>query len=712
MQTINQSSQQMATELLKLGQQLAASQLSVQKLRRLIDQNSTSLNIDELIGQLVDENYHDGAQALAIAAGLSGLNVNAHCLTGILPLANDIRGLPLLIHLSRGDRETALLDTIESETMSWERTALVLLFLADNCQDNPPRRLLAAMRTLARQPLAPEASTLLGLASRLINDPEVNKVAAGHLKMLRFIDEKPLKHQLNMVRQPSVNDLPERDPASVIEGRTVVREGAKVGRNEPCPCGSGKKYKKCCLGKAQPASTLANSDSAAEQPGQDSLGWKMTRSQFSQMRIQELCRQDLPTLPTGFLISALSKFCQYNHWDHARRVLNEMSGRDDLPYSEALDDYRHELIFAALKHHEVDYAREQIELLERPDALDENVRLQIKLHDPDQNILQELNDSIQLQLREQDHIASVDLAHALLSTFPALGIFFARGALSSKCLLDSEVLLETIEEARDALQLPAGDESQELFDRISEQGVDERLLRHAEQAASQDQQGAVRETEMVREQYRASRQRIKDLEATLLDKESNLKELLNRPDQSISKEREEDARAGSDSPDPQVLRSKIAELKALHDIGNKERRKLRRQLLEATNRMVETSAVETSNSEPYNVIENMEPLESQDPDVAVARRFPVFSSSARKSMQKIPIQVTDAAMQSVAELTSAGAAGWSSVKRLKGAPGIFSQRIGIHYRLLFSLDPASDELIVQELIHRRDLEKAVKRYAG
>jgi len=28
--------------------------------------------------------------------------------------------------------------------------------------------------------------------------------------------------------------------------QTVVREGKKVGRNEPCPCGSGKKYKKCC----------------------------------------------------------------------------------------------------------------------------------------------------------------------------------------------------------------------------------------------------------------------------------------------------------------------------------------------------------------------------------------------------------------------------------------------------------------------------------
>ncbi|HEX2573824.1 MAG TPA: SEC-C metal-binding domain-containing protein [Polyangia bacterium] len=27
--------------------------------------------------------------------------------------------------------------------------------------------------------------------------------------------------------------------------KTVVRDAPKVGRNEPCPCGSGKKYKKC-----------------------------------------------------------------------------------------------------------------------------------------------------------------------------------------------------------------------------------------------------------------------------------------------------------------------------------------------------------------------------------------------------------------------------------------------------------------------------------
>jgi preprotein translocase subunit SecA len=26
---------------------------------------------------------------------------------------------------------------------------------------------------------------------------------------------------------------------------TIVK-GKKIGRNDPCPCGSGKKYKKCC----------------------------------------------------------------------------------------------------------------------------------------------------------------------------------------------------------------------------------------------------------------------------------------------------------------------------------------------------------------------------------------------------------------------------------------------------------------------------------
>jgi hypothetical protein len=36
--------------------------------------------------------------------------------------------------------------------------------------------------------------------------------------------------------------------ASSGKPKPIVRAGSKLGRNDPCPCGSGKKYKKCCLG--------------------------------------------------------------------------------------------------------------------------------------------------------------------------------------------------------------------------------------------------------------------------------------------------------------------------------------------------------------------------------------------------------------------------------------------------------------------------------
>lgn len=32
----------------------------------------------------------------------------------------------------------------------------------------------------------------------------------------------------------------------IVGEKPFVREEPKIGRNDPCPCGSGKKYKKCC----------------------------------------------------------------------------------------------------------------------------------------------------------------------------------------------------------------------------------------------------------------------------------------------------------------------------------------------------------------------------------------------------------------------------------------------------------------------------------
>ena len=32
-----------------------------------------------------------------------------------------------------------------------------------------------------------------------------------------------------------------------VRGETVRKQVSAVGRNDPCPCGSGKKFKKCCM---------------------------------------------------------------------------------------------------------------------------------------------------------------------------------------------------------------------------------------------------------------------------------------------------------------------------------------------------------------------------------------------------------------------------------------------------------------------------------
>ena len=55
-------------------------------------------------------------------------------------------------------------------------------------------------------------------------------------------------------REEEVQEIRERQSQDYVMSRgdtgatpaTVKREGKKVGRNDPCPCGSGKKYKHCC----------------------------------------------------------------------------------------------------------------------------------------------------------------------------------------------------------------------------------------------------------------------------------------------------------------------------------------------------------------------------------------------------------------------------------------------------------------------------------
>ena len=60
-------------------------------------------------------------------------------------------------------------------------------------------------------------------------------------------------YRVKLARPEEVAELtrPEETPLTLSHSeeapdRTVKRTDKKIGRNAPCPCGSGKKYKKCC----------------------------------------------------------------------------------------------------------------------------------------------------------------------------------------------------------------------------------------------------------------------------------------------------------------------------------------------------------------------------------------------------------------------------------------------------------------------------------
>ncbi|MCW8327516.1 SEC-C domain-containing protein [Photobacterium sp. SDRW27] len=71
-------------------------------------------------------------------------------------------------------------------------------------------------------------------------------------------EEFCLHERSRFLREPAGNEMqwyyidgeyphqPNEVPEATVSVSTVPAVSDKVGRNDPCPCGSGKKYKKCC----------------------------------------------------------------------------------------------------------------------------------------------------------------------------------------------------------------------------------------------------------------------------------------------------------------------------------------------------------------------------------------------------------------------------------------------------------------------------------
>jgi hypothetical protein len=69
----------------------------------------------------------------------------------------------------------------------------------------------------------------------------VKELENDPIELLKFAMEKLTGKTPKLEPRPETQSSP--TPVTKIEGKQ------KIGRNDPCPCGSGKKYKKCCLNK-------------------------------------------------------------------------------------------------------------------------------------------------------------------------------------------------------------------------------------------------------------------------------------------------------------------------------------------------------------------------------------------------------------------------------------------------------------------------------
>jgi len=682
--------------------------------RRLAARLENPAEIPALIDRALATADPETAVRLMLAAALAGSSPTADQVGRVLPVMDRVDRMPVLVGCATGDRPAMLLDLVELGRLSTERDALALLLAAELMGDAPPPpRLLVHLRLVGRRVLDFASRTLVGLAARDIDDPGVREVLADCIAAAETPAGQVMADEMSrLLRGPVDAVLPASAAPKVVSGFTARRAVERVGRNEPCPCGSGKKYKKCCWRKDEerrldpsPVAGLTMAEYRAR------AGEHMTSMEFARLRPHEMAALDPDTLPTAHLMRAVRKLASFRLWSEAERFMEALGARDDAV--DDADEWREELIEAALDAGRVDIARRQAALLAQPEELRTYISLALKLAEDEAGKLAAVERAA-LEAAQGDADVCIELAFALLTFSPALGLLVARSALDPERSLDSEMLLENIEESRDRLQLPPGDPASDWYEVLADRHYADLVESARATALSAENERLVAEVEDLRKRLGGSAAKSNALEQSLRAATRRMADLARRGEATGTAEA---AAAHSPlptdaGPDAATLRQEISTLKGLISEGNEERAALRKQLADLGRRVRDT----TPAPERRSVRAEPDPNALDDLEVEVeasargAVLVPTFSARAEDELRAAPQTLARSALRVVAELAAGNESRWSGVKALRTVAGLYSARVGLHHRLLFELDHDERRLEVRELVARRDLERALARY--
>ncbi len=612
-------------------------------------------------------------------------------------LLTELDGVALfgpIVFATDGDRVAMLAEFLEDAHASWERETLALFLAAESLggeRDTRARETIVVhARRLSRNELEGDSAILLGATALRIGDEDLVKLAAPFVTKAKK-QKRVAEQALAEAKRPLLDALAEAAPRVVGGDYTVRKAGPDVGRNDPCPCGSGKKYKKCCALK--PAAPEASS---FEPPRIDEA--TLHPEQARELRASELARLDLTRVPSRALPWVYRRALVFKRWAFAEQVLDVMAGRAD--QKDKVESLRLEMLDHALDARDAAAAEATLAKLGAarvPAAL--TLDLACVRGDAGAAALEE---AAKIAVRtENEGVDAVELAFVLLRNFPALGILAARGALHEGRPDDSKALLQAMEDARDRAMLPPFEPWWELYDALVAEARDRKKARLSEAEREQmakevrraraESRGAAAEVEKMR-------RRLEALDAALSAKPlevapTSKPEMPAKP--SIdSAELEEERRR---------LRMKVDELQRIIGEGQHERRELRQQLSVLAEQRAASAPARAEEREDEEAGVDAGDVEERPRGILV----PVYSDRAARSVTELDEAPAEAALALVAALAAGRENAWGGVKRLTKARSVYSARAGIHHRILFGVDEKT--LRVHDVIHRRDLEQAVNR---
>ncbi len=93
-----------------------------------------------------------------------------------------------------------------------------------------------------------EIDSLPAMFKGKLKDPAIKKRFVEIAKRMEEdgVDFKSIRQMKKWMKDHEAELRAGGQGSDIPKVETVVHEGPRIGRNDPCPCGSGKKYKKCC----------------------------------------------------------------------------------------------------------------------------------------------------------------------------------------------------------------------------------------------------------------------------------------------------------------------------------------------------------------------------------------------------------------------------------------------------------------------------------